>query len=529
MKADRLETLLRRPAAFGLLFVVSVWALVDVAVLVLGGLVEPFAGLMAWLGRYDPLGSAIVLFAAVRLAAAPLYASAALMRMARQQGRAFVLGTLHAALMAIALYLLVRASRAVEPAWLERSAWFFGADWRLGGKVLFLVVLGFVANGIILVTCAVHDRGWARTDRHRPYLFPATVPSAFLGGIGVTTPLVAILALFHGDSHSVVTVVLGVLIASLLADLVLVRLLGGGIIRLNWAGRNLRGLDLSGARLIRPRLTKADLTEANMDDVVLVRAELNEADLGFARLSRANLSEADLRGTNLGRADLVGAVLENADVLGADFEGADLSETHITDVDFSAAKLCGARLSGARLHRVSLNGVNLSGLDLSGAQLTHVSLRNADLRGTDLSGTKSHALDLGGASVDGATLSGAILYGPGPASLDLAGVVLSGVNLSGAALGLIRLDRADLSGLDFNGAQLFKVSLRDADLRRANLRAAVFMESNLRGADLAEADLCGAELDGARGLDQGQIDLAIGDEDTKLPSRLQRPQHWDHK
>ena len=61
------------------------------------------------------------------------------------------------------------------------------------------------------------------------------------------------------------------------------------------------------------------------------------------------------------------------------------------------------------------------------------------------------------------------------------------------------------------GAELFGAYLFGAYLREANLRGA-----NLRGANLSETE----------DLTQEQINEADGDERTKLPAHLQRPDHW---
>ncbi len=93
------------------------------------------------------------------------------------------------------------------------------------------------------------------------------------------------------------------------------------------------------------------------------------------------------------------------------------------------------------------------------------------------------------------------------------------------------ISRADLSGRDLVGADL-----RGADLRAASLRGALLIGADLRGADLDLADLLGADLRGAdlRGADattslfltQSQAGSAEGDEGTRLPLRLLRPDHW---
>lgn len=87
------------------------------------------------------------------------------------------------------------------------------------------------------------------------------------------------------------------------------------------------------------------------------------------------------------------------------------------------------------------------------------------------------------------------------------------------------------------GADLIAADLRRIDLRGANLRGACLIAADLRGTDLIGADLIGADFRDAdiRGTDlsksifltQTQINVAKGDTNTKLPSSLNRPKHWD--
>jgi hypothetical protein len=87
--------------------------------------------------------------------------------------------------------------------------------------------------------------------------------------------------------------------------------------------------------------------------------------------------------------------------------------------------------------------------------------------------------------------------------LDLRGAFLQGANLQGA-----NLHAADLQGANLQGA-----NLQEADLRRANLQ-----EAFLHGAFLREVE--------TGTLDQEQINLAYGDERTKLPKGLHAPPGW---
>lgn len=70
-----------------------------------------------------------------------------------------------------------------------------------------------------------------------------------------------------------------------------------------------------------------------------------------------------------------------------------------------------------------------------------------------------------------------------------------------------------------------------ADLRNANLTGARLREADLRLAWLDQAILSGAwlggaDLTGAKGLTQAQVDVARGNEETRLPEGLVRPTSW---
>jgi hypothetical protein len=101
------------------------------------------------------------------------------------------------------------------------------------------------------------------------------------------------------------------------------------------------------------------------------------------------------------------------------------------------------------------------------------------------------------------------------------GLNLHETGLSGADLSEANLRRANLSGAD-----LSKANFEEADLSKAD-----FYEADLSGADLGVADLSGAFLRNARGLTQGQIDSAKGDNTAQLPENqnLHMPESWKKK
>lgn len=83
----------------------------------------------------------------------------------------------------------------------------------------------------------------------------------------------------------------------------------------------------------------------------------------------------------------------------------------------------------------------------------------------------------------------------------------------------VNLSRLNLQGEDFRGKLMIASNLSQSDLRGADFI----------GADLRDADLCGADLSEVLFLTQSQINSAVGDVHTKLPSYLERPSHWINK
>lgn len=82
----------------------------------------------------------------------------------------------------------------------------------------------------------------------------------------------------------------------------------------------------------------------------------------------------------------------------------------------------------------------------------------------------------------------------------------------------ISLRAAFLPGAQFAGALLYDCDLEGALLDGADLRGAWLWQTNLNRANLDNADLRGADLSGARHLTREQLQLAICDEQTRLPN-----------
>ena len=176
---------------------------------------------------------------------------------------------------------------------------------------------------------------------------------------------------------------------------------------------NLKGADLSNARLSAAELSAVNLSEAALSGAYLNAADLrrialNESDLSEADLSAANLHEADLSGADLLKADLSAANLHEANLSEAELLEAYLNSANLHRANLSRADLRRAHLVRANLHEANLREANLHEANLREANLHEAVLTEADLTGADLTAADLRDAKLGGANLGGATLEGAL-------------------------------------------------------------------------------------------------------------------------
>jgi uncharacterized protein YjbI with pentapeptide repeats len=137
-------------------------------------------------------------------------------------------------------------------------------------------------------------------------------------------------------------------------------------------GRDIRSIDLTGARLPGADLIRAKFASANLRNANLAAGDLTGANLRRADLRNANLTGAKLAITRLRRADFRGAKLN-----GATLRSADLTNARLDDADLTGADLTGGDLTGGRLARANLTDANLIGVKLIGVNLNDAKLIGA--------------------------------------------------------------------------------------------------------------------------------------------------------
>lgn len=247
----------------------------------------------------------------------------------------------------------------------------------------------------------------------------------------------------------------------------------------NLAGRDLRGADLRGVKMLRVNLAGANLAQADLSGARLDRVVLNGANLTgtrwrgallFSALAEgANFTDADLSEMRSGRSTTIssglwlylilfplinlaidgvrgklnrGTVMAYLPFIGIGIFGAWLRERKLqkelgasgpyhlrlleddqpVEGNMSAAALVNANLENAVMKHYVLTGANLSGARLRGAALRYANLTAANLTGCDLRGANLHGADLPSANLAGADLRGA----------NLSAALMAGANVNGA-------------------------------------------------------------------------------------------------
>lgn len=192
----------------------------------------------------------------------------------------------------------------------------------------------------------------------------------------------------------------------------------------------------------------------------------------------------------------------------------------------------GINWNGCGKRNLMLGNSNFNKATLKEADLSFTDLRDSDFAGADLTKAKLIRTWLAGANVEGADFSKIEAYRAG----------FQKVKGKGANFSAAELERSDFSDADLAGASFSKAELSRANFNNAVLSSTDFSYANLARADLSSAQIKGdlnfdnaflfltrvegIDLSTSRGLDQGQIDIACGDERTKLPPRLVRPISW---
>ncbi len=178
-------------------------------------------------------------------------------------------------------------------------------------------------------------------------------------------------------------------------------------------------------------------------------------------------------------------------------DGSNLKDANLTEADLSVTGLPNSNLDGAKLEKASLMRAWFTGSTMKKADFARVEAYRSGFSKVNAEGASFASAELQRANFSGAKLTGA--------------------DFQKAELGRANFDKVVLSGTNFTLANLSR-----AHFAAASIEGPV----NFDRAFMFLTDIEGLDLSGATGLLQPQLDLACGDDKTKLPKDLKKPAGW---
>jgi len=192
--------------------------------------------------------------------------------------------------------------------------------------------------------------------------------------------------------------------------------------------------------------------------------------------------------------------------------GIDWSECNKRLLMLGGSVLDGADLHGTDFTYTDLRGSSFNKANLEKAKLIRTSLASSQLEGANLIKIEAYRSDFSDANAENAKFNSA---------------EMQRANFENAKLVNADFSKAELGRADFNGAVLTGTKFTKANLSRASFTGAKFTGPiDFSDSFLLLARIEGLDLSAATGLDQKQIDIACGDDKTKLPQGLTKPATW---
>lgn len=235
-------------------------------------------------------------------------------------------------------------------------------------------------------------------------------------------------------------------------------------------GRNMKGIKILGANMVKVDLRGADLSGATLENIMF----------HYAKLDGANLTGATIRGCGFEDASVKEAIFSGARITESDMnklssaDKAQFNDSVLTDVYFSGSKFREANFANAKFEgaETQLNGVSFEKANLAGASFGEGVMLTIPPR------LKSAHHDIGYdyISFKGANLQ-KVKFSPNGTTANLSYNNFEGANLTGA-----KLEEAELRYCKFNGAIMTDASLSMADFRDSELSVAALKDAYIDGA-----------------------------------------------
>ncbi len=209
---------------------------------------------------------------------------------------------------------------------------------------------------------------------------------------------------------------------------------------------------------------------------------------------------------------------------------APVPQAQATDCGDSAQ--AGVDWQDCRKRNLMLDGSDLSDSKLSGTDFSSTDLRHTKLMNSNLSKSALARAMLDESHAPDANFEKALGYRTSFVNADLSNAnflksEMQRANFTGANLTNANFEKSELGRVNFSDADLNGTDFRYSNLARADFRTAKFETPiDFTGTYLYQTRFEGVDLSKAIGIQQWQIDLACGNDSTKLPSGITAPASW---
>jgi len=179
-------------------------------------------------------------------------------------------------------------------------------------------------------------------------------------------------------------------------------------------------------------------------------------------------------------------------------------------------------LSGSDMNSANFKGTNFSSTDMRDSEFDNTNFEKSVLLRVFFEGSSAKNANFEKAIVyrvnfKKTNLENAIFQKAEMLRVDFNGANLTSANFSKAEAGRSIFSNAMLGNNDFSNASLARADFRDSKISGPlNFAGSYFYQTRIEGVDLSNAT----------GLKQWQIDMACGNDATKLPEGVNRPQSW---
>jgi uncharacterized protein YjbI with pentapeptide repeats len=174
--------------------------------------------------------------------------------------------------------------------------------------------------------------------------------------------------------------------------------------------------------------------------------------------------------------------------------------------------------SGCDLSDKAMNGVRLNNANFSNSTFNNSNLSGGSLDGSDLSGAHFRSALMYRVEGNGVTMPRAVFEDATLTEAKLPNSKMADANLSRADL-----SRATFTNSDFARARFDSANLTDGQFQGGQFQGAFFPGAILSDSQFDGANFSGADLSSSQGLKQTQLDVACGNEKTRLPVGLSLP------